>query len=545
MAEDLVQRAHWGNLEGQNWAGLARLSTEEIEGEAFDEGATGRTRFLPMTGRDIKSTEEQEKDGREFVERRGGRYVHTYLEPDTSAWKRKRVRLPDGSTAYRVVRPVFQGALEDLKQGAAPNGERLDGLIVVDIDRLTRDPRHLEDSIETVEHYRRPIIDITGTLDLLTDNGRAMARVVVAMANKQSADTARRLRRNHKARRDLGIPVGGTRPFGWQEDKRTLNRAEADLIRKAARRLMEGATWYAIIADWNRAGITTSRGNAWTQTALRESLRNPRMCGYRPHTVVELDPVTGHELKNRTIARDGKGNPVIGQWEPILTVAEWEALVEVIGAGPVRGTGFNSRKYLGTGTLRCGKEGCGALLRPYKAPPSKGKPEGYFYYGCHAKSTGRGCGGVKVGGPETDELIAKLVIAKYEEEAAERKAVAAPEPWRGEDDLRNVREDIDDLKQARRARKISAERYYTDLAEYEADERRLNKDRNAWNRKLMAAQGKPVDVAEEWYRDGVTLAERRSYAEQTLTALVVLQVGRGRKVPLRDRLVPVWAEKER
>ncbi|MFF2509967.1 hypothetical protein [Streptomyces sp. NPDC058086] len=87
---------------------------------------------------------------------------------------------------------------------------------------MTRDPRHLEDAIETVEHYRRPIIDIMGTLDLLPDNGRAMARVVVAMANKQSADTARR---------DLGIPVGGTRPFGWQEDKRTLNPTEADLER--------------------------------------------------------------------------------------------------------------------------------------------------------------------------------------------------------------------------------------------------------------------------------------------------------------------------
>ncbi|MGV9706470.1 hypothetical protein, partial [Streptomyces sp. NPDC003483] len=32
MTDD-VQRAHWGNLEGQNWAGLARLSTEEVEGD--------------------------------------------------------------------------------------------------------------------------------------------------------------------------------------------------------------------------------------------------------------------------------------------------------------------------------------------------------------------------------------------------------------------------------------------------------------------------------------------------------------------------------
>ncbi|TPQ16657.1 hypothetical protein [Streptomyces sporangiiformans] len=177
-----------------------------------------------------------------------------------------------------------------------------------------------------------------------------------------------------------------------------------------------------------------------------------------------------------------------------------------------------------------------------KAAPSRGKPEGYFYYVCPAKTTGRGCGGVKVGGPETDELIGKLVITKYEEEASERQAVKAPQEWPKEAELRIVREDLADLKQARRARKISAERFYSDLAEYEADEQRLKKERNAWQRQALASQGEIVDMAEEWYRDGITLAERRSYIARTLTAVVVLPVGSGRRVPLRDRLVPVYAE---
>jgi site-specific DNA recombinase len=60
-----------------------------------------------------------------------------------------------------------------------------------DIDRLTRDNRHLEDCIEVVQHLGWPIIDITDTLDLLTNNGRTIARILVATYNKQSADTAR------------------------------------------------------------------------------------------------------------------------------------------------------------------------------------------------------------------------------------------------------------------------------------------------------------------------------------------------------------------
>ncbi len=37
-----------------------------------------------------KSRDQQEQDGRALVVNHGGDYVHTYDEPDTSAWKRKR-----------------------------------------------------------------------------------------------------------------------------------------------------------------------------------------------------------------------------------------------------------------------------------------------------------------------------------------------------------------------------------------------------------------------------------------------------------------------
>ncbi|MET8628549.1 hypothetical protein ABZW30_33220 [Kitasatospora sp. NPDC004669] len=87
------------------------------------------------------------------------RYVYTYQEPDTSAWKRKRVCLDDGRIVYRLPRPVLEGAFEDLERGLAPNGARTDGLIVPDPDRLTRDNRHFEDAIEVVEKFGRPIID--------------------------------------------------------------------------------------------------------------------------------------------------------------------------------------------------------------------------------------------------------------------------------------------------------------------------------------------------------------------------------------------------
>ncbi|GHE04005.1 recombinase family protein [Streptomyces alanosinicus] len=546
MDNDLVQRARWGDLAGQNWAGLVRLSFEVDEGPGTGESdATGTTEakaaFRPMTGRDIRSRDEQEKDNRSFVESRGGRYVFTYEEPDTSAWKRKRVRLPNGEIGYRVIRPVFEGALEDLKRGTAPNGERLDGLIVYDIDRLTRDNRHLEDAIEVVENFKRPIIDITGTLDLLTDNGRTVARIVTATANKQSADTARRVTRKHRALQQAGIPTGGVRPFGWKEDKRTLNPEEAEWLRKIVHWLLEGKPISAIIRKLNDAGVTTSTGRKWSHPGLKAVVRNPRLCGYRSRQVIDIDPVTGTENKRVEIVLDAEGKPVIGQWESVVSVEEWEAVTEMLGPNPEPGLGHNTRKYLLRGTLRCDRDGCGAPLRVRKAEKSRNKPEGYFYYTCPSSgSVPSGCGGTKIGGPETDKAVSMMVIAKHQEETAKRQAEPEPMTWDKEEELTRVNEDIGDLKQARKARIITAETYFTQLAELEAEKRRLRNERNRILRSKHTAERAPVDLAKTW--NDLLLSEQRAYVEDLLLAVLVAPaVGRGR--PVRERLTPMWRPK--
>ncbi|MFJ2256857.1 recombinase family protein [Streptomyces sp. NPDC087844] len=549
MTDDLVQRAHWGDLEGQNWAGLVRLSLEAEDEELTaraarptpDHPAGSGTKWRPATGRDIKSREEQEKDARRFVESRGGRYVHTYEEPDTSAWKRKRVRQPDGTVAYRVIRPVFEGALEDLKRGAAPNSERLDGLIVYDIDRLTRDNRHLEDAIEVVENFRRPIIDITGTLDLLTDNGRTVARLLVTVANKSSADTARRVRRKHHALQQAGIPTGSTRPFGYKTDKCTIEPKEAAAIRNAVERILTGASPRAIVVDWNGRGIRTPLGNKWTKETVKQVLRNPRVCGYRSKKVREFNPQTGTESVRVEPVLDEDGDIVKGQWDAIISPADWEAVTAAIGSNPEPGDAYNARKYLGTSILRCDKNGCGGRLRAMKASASRKKPAGFFDYTCPDKGTGYGCGGIRISGPETDEAIKMLVIAKYEEEARDRAATAVPEEWDGEEDLLRIKEDIADWTMQREQRLVSKERFFSFLAKAEATERRLVKERNEWRRRTLLAQGEPVDLEREW--DDLDFVEKRAYVEKALlTVLVSPAVRLGG--PVWDRLTPIYRDED-
>jgi site-specific DNA recombinase len=551
MGESAVVRARRGDFTGLNLAGLVRSSVELGGKDDDEEKRKRRLAARPMGGRDIRGPDEQEKDCREYADRGGANYVFTYEEPDTSAFKKRRVTLPDGRRGYRVIRPVFADALNDLRKGVSPDGDRLDGLIVYDVDRLTRDNRDLEDAIEIVQHFGRPILDYTGTLDLLTDNGRTVARILVATANKQSADTARRVARKHRALEQAGIPTGGSRPFGWNADKRTLHSVEAPILRAAAGRLLEGAPISSIPLAWNRDGVLTPAGKMWNTTNVRTLFHNPRLCGYRARTVHEWREENDSETRHKEIVVDAEGAPVIGQWEPILTPAEWEAINERLAKGPARPPGHNTRKHLYTGTLRCGKPGgCGGRLRVMRRKKANGEYGPYFYC-CKAKSEG-GCGGIGINGPAVDRILSKLVLAKYAEEAARNTAPdPAVLPWGREVELEQVREDMAALTEQWRTRRpdgtrtISNARYFGQMEDLENDERALVADRKRHNAETRTT-ATAIPMPELWYaKDGYTLAEKRAYIERVLTAVIVgpaLTTGVQSDDLIAARLDPAWRE---
>jgi DNA invertase Pin-like site-specific DNA recombinase len=533
MASELVTRAHWGDLTGMNFAGLVRMSFEKHDSDGEPK--------TYVSGRDIKGRDEQEKDCGTYVQTRKGNYVYTYEEPNTTAFRRKRVVLPDGRAVFRVVRPILEGALNDLKRGHAPNGEHLDGLIVYDIDRLTRDNRHLEDCIEVVQHFGRPIIDITGTLDLLTDNGRTVARIVVATNNKQSADTARRVSRKHVALQQAGIPAGGRRPYGWEKDKRTINAAEAKNIRDGVDRLLNGVPINGLLAQWKQQGVVTTTGRLWVRQTLLGMLRNPRLCGYRARLVNGINPKTGMNYRDWEIVRNAEGEPIIGQWTPILTVEEWEAVTAIVGRNSNHDYDRNTRKYLLTNVLLCGKPDCGKPLRPMKVPPKEAKILGEFHYMCRLKKEG-GCGGMCVYGPKTDEWITEAVIAKYELEAKRRQAEIAPEPWSREAELAEVRASIKELTAAWRARpqKISNSRYFAFLPELEHEEAELAAEREQWLARQIGSVGHPPALRVDW--PGLTLAEKRTFVREALVGVLVHPAREGWREFDPSRFEPLWRE---
>jgi site-specific DNA recombinase len=485
---------------------------------------------------DAKAVGRQEEDTRALVARHGGTVAKVYAENDTSAYRKRRVQRTDdrGETfhVYRVIRPVFQEMLSDLRRGD------IDAAVVYDLDRLARDPRDLEDVIEIVEHYRRPVLDVSGGVDLMTDNGRSMARVGVTMANKSSADTARRVKRKHRENAESGIPVGGTRPFGWLDDKRTLHPEEAPLVREAAERVLAGAPLTAVVTDWNDRGIRTPRrrrgsdeGNLWTPKSLGGVLTNPRVCG------LSARRQEGPDSKITLVQKDGQ--VVAGVWEPILDRPTWEALCARL-APKSRRPGGNVHKYLLSGLAACGK--CGA--------PMRGLPRGRttaedgsqlwrtFAYQCHSKSLG-GCGGVSILGVEVDRLVTELTFEHYK---VDRPQVSPVPVWDGEERLNVVQEKIAEATAAWKAEQLDGPDYFALRRDLSDEEKALRAQRGEVLAQRSALAAAPGDLREVW--DRLTLAQQRDHLRDLLVAVVVKPAtdaeGRRLRIPTTDRLDLVW-----
>lgn len=308
-----------------------------------------------IAGRGL-GVQRQEEECRALCERRGWKVSFVATDNDVSAYS-------------GAPRPGFRRVLD------AVTADQVDAVVAWHPDRITRRPAELEDIITLVEAHRVEVATVAaGDYDLSTASGRMVARVVGATARAESERTAERLRSMHAQKAKSGEPVG-RRAFGWTTDGK-LDRKQAALIRSAADRIIEGAaTWKSVADEWTAKGIPTAQGaSAWSSTAVKKILTNPRIAGHRVH-------------RGEVVGR--------GTWTPILDDATWAQLVaraKVASTGP----GHPRRRVGLTGLMICGA--CGS-------PMHRNSVNGRAHWICSE------CRGVSITADYTERLIAETVAA--------------------------------------------------------------------------------------------------------------------------------------
>lgn len=265
-----------------------------------------------------RGADRQEADCRAYAEAHGWEVVAVFRENDTSAFKQRTITLPSGERVRRVVRPQFRAMLKCLGDGQAQV------MIAYDLDRAVRDPRDLEDLIDAKVLGGFTVRSVTGSLRLDTDSDVAMARVLVAMANKSSADTARRVARAAKQQAIEGVWHGGRVPFGYRAEAGALviDPVTGPLVVEMYQRVLAGDSLYRIRKDWNTRGILTTHGCAWSDRTLKMVLYNPSNKGVR-----EYRPVMPDGSRARTSKMHVKA-----AWPALVDEDTWQQVSDVLDA---------------------------------------------------------------------------------------------------------------------------------------------------------------------------------------------------------------------
>ncbi|GAA4395456.1 recombinase family protein [Brevibacterium pityocampae] len=312
------------------------------------------------------------EDAEQLIEHRGWTQVDVYEDNDTTGSGRKS-------------RPAFERLLTDIDKGL------VDVVVAQEWPRLER---NRIDGVRIIEAAQRHHVLLTfakgNDIDCSTSMGRLAADLFSAVARNEIEAKAERQSRAQLQRAQQGRAPKGVRPLGYAtngdliEDEaavvhemfrlfaiddgpsvaaiaRGLSGEVSDVVPKTLPHLPKRSRTLAIERNERRKaeGLPLSPVPAdgpWDSSTVLGILRNPRYAGYSVYT----DRTDREKNKRRTwhaqVLRDENGDPVMGQWTPIVEPDVWWRVQDRLNE-PRRitnKTGSTARKHIGSGLYLCG-----------------------------------------------------------------------------------------------------------------------------------------------------------------------------------------------
>lgn len=303
---------------------------------------------------------------REIVTQRGWNLVEEYVDESISAFSK---------TAKR---PGYDKLVEDYK------ANRFTAIVCYDLDRLTRQPRQLEDWIDAAEEKRLQLVTANGEADLSHDGGRMYARIKASVARAESERKGARQKVAAEQRARRGKLPLGTRITGYTSRGEVLEE-EAALVRRVYKDFLSGESLRRIAINLTSEGVATRRGGKWSPSSVTSILRNVHYAGHGKYYDEILEG--------------------IGTWDALVSPDDF-AVVQLRLDDPARKmnrTGTD-RKYLGSGLYRCGH--CGEAVSSFSG----------YRYSCRAGH-----------GTRSAEPIDKMIVEVISQYLVDRKLGSLPD----------------------------------------------------------------------------------------------------------------------
>lgn len=297
------------------------------------------------------------------AERRGWTVAEVYVDNDISAYSGKR-------------RPGYERMLQDLAEGYR------DAVIVWHMDRLTRRMIELEQFVAICDRGGVEVAAVHGDFNVGDGDGLFSARIMAAVAAKESDDKSRRVKRKMVEVAQQGRPHGGARPFGYEPDRQTLRTSEAKIIKELAERFLAGESLTSLTNWLNESDIPTpGKAAEWRTSTVRNMLRSGRISGQREHQGDIVGPAA---------------------WPAIITPNQTTRIRTILD-DPDRRTNRTARRYLLAGMLRC--HACESTLMAHPRA-------GVRRYVC--KTSHGGCGATYISADRVEELLTDAVLYRLD-----------------------------------------------------------------------------------------------------------------------------------
>lgn len=450
----------------------------------------------------------------------------------------KRYSDNDRSASKGETRPAFEAMLTDLYRGHTSEGAVVHGVITVDVDRIYKIPEQWERFITAFRSKpNRVFLDGEGRRDLYAPDAdeRGLHDVTAVMAeNKRRSD---RTRRWHAAQAQRGIAHTGGRCFGYRPVPGVRGvievvPEEAAVIQEAVAACIDGRGWGAITQIFQRSGLPTEKGGLWRIQTVKQIVSSPRNAGLR---LLDGEVVTGPA-----------GEPVLGSWEPIISVTEWEAVRRryeprrrAPGGRSASGAGRPPRKYLLSGFLRCGNVVDGRVCGGVLMASARTQGRASFGYRCRPRGDG-GCGGTGVRGEWMDQEVGDLVLGIL---AGLPNGTLSRPDWDRHLELEALLVQRDDLRARRNYGEMSPSLFKKRSDVLDGLLSELLAEREAWEAIDSCLGDDRAERLRRWHMEpgsgGYDLAQRRALVGRVLVSVLVFPSGRGTVRQSTEHYMPV------
>lgn len=288
-------------------------------------------------------------------------------------------------------RPAWEEVLRLVEEGT------IQGIISWHNDRLYRTADDLQRLVKVAENGVLIRTVTAGDIDLNQVTGRLVAGLVAQVSTYEIDHKIERSLSKSLATAEDGGFHGGPIPMGYRRGP-TVGTIEKDpdaafVLREAARRLLADHS-LSEVTEWTRQQLGRDK---LKPVSLKAALTRHTIIGVRRH-VTSADRVKWNKRRalGEVSGEPDKGFEHKAQWEPILTVAEWDQLRAKLLNDRRKKPG-RPTKHLLSGILIC--ELCGGRL-------------GYSTnaYKC-SSSNGGGCAGLAISTRNVEAVVTSLMEA--------------------------------------------------------------------------------------------------------------------------------------